>query len=137
MFCSHCGKELADEAVMCPNCGTPTKNMTVNKLQSPKDAHSTGISAVVLTLSIIAFVTGIVFGAFFYVYRNAVLLLYVISAVTILPALVSLSLGIYLLSTSAKSGNAKAMSVVAVTLSAIVLTFLFISGCIIVAQYFI
>lgn len=24
MFCSHCGKELADAAPLCPNCGTPT-----------------------------------------------------------------------------------------------------------------
>lgn len=26
MFCAKCGKELFDEAVMCPQCGTPTKN---------------------------------------------------------------------------------------------------------------
>ncbi len=24
MFCKNCGKELADTAVMCPNCGAPT-----------------------------------------------------------------------------------------------------------------
>ncbi len=24
MYCKHCGKELADEALMCPDCGTPT-----------------------------------------------------------------------------------------------------------------
>ena len=26
MYCSNCGKELADNAVMCPGCGAPTKN---------------------------------------------------------------------------------------------------------------
>lgn len=26
MFCTKCGKELFDEAVMCPQCGTPTHN---------------------------------------------------------------------------------------------------------------
>lgn len=26
MFCTKCGKELFDEAVMCPQCGTPTIN---------------------------------------------------------------------------------------------------------------
>lgn len=26
MFCEHCGKALSDEAVMCPNCGAPTRN---------------------------------------------------------------------------------------------------------------
>ncbi len=26
MFCSNCGKELADNAVMCTSCGAPIKN---------------------------------------------------------------------------------------------------------------
>ena len=26
MFCTKCGKELFDEAVICPQCGTPTEN---------------------------------------------------------------------------------------------------------------
>ena len=26
MYCTKCGKELFDEAVMCPQCGTPTIN---------------------------------------------------------------------------------------------------------------
>lgn len=26
MFCTHCGKELNDQAVICPNCGVPTGN---------------------------------------------------------------------------------------------------------------
>ncbi len=25
MFCKNCGKELADTAFMCPNCGAPTQ----------------------------------------------------------------------------------------------------------------
>ena len=25
MFCKNCGKELADNAFMCPNCGAPTQ----------------------------------------------------------------------------------------------------------------
>ena len=27
MFCSHCGKEIADEAVICLNCGCKTSNV--------------------------------------------------------------------------------------------------------------
>lgn len=29
MFCTKCGKELFDEAVMCPQCGTPTINAQI------------------------------------------------------------------------------------------------------------
>lgn len=25
MFCNKCGKEIADNAIMCPHCGAPTK----------------------------------------------------------------------------------------------------------------
>lgn len=28
MFCSKCGKEIFDEAVICPNCGCPTNSTT-------------------------------------------------------------------------------------------------------------
>lgn len=28
MFCSNCGKEIADNAFMCPQCGAPTKKET-------------------------------------------------------------------------------------------------------------
>lgn len=27
MYCTHCGKEINDDAVICVNCGVPTKNM--------------------------------------------------------------------------------------------------------------
>lgn len=33
MFCSKCGNEINDEAVICPNCGCPTKNY--NAPQTP------------------------------------------------------------------------------------------------------
>ena len=26
MYCTQCGKELAETAIVCPNCGSPTKN---------------------------------------------------------------------------------------------------------------
>lgn len=94
MYCYHCGKELSPDAVMCPECGAPTKNMKVDKVadevKAPVSSHAVGLSVVALTLSLIAFVTGIIFGAFFYVYYSSQLLLMVISATTILPAIVSL-----------------------------------------------
>ena len=30
MFCRKCGKELFDEAVVCPNCGCTTSNYTIS-----------------------------------------------------------------------------------------------------------
>ena len=33
MFCTHCGKEVNDNAVICPNCGVPTENY--NKVSKP------------------------------------------------------------------------------------------------------
>ncbi len=27
MYCSNCGKELSDQALSCPNCGHPTRNI--------------------------------------------------------------------------------------------------------------
>ena len=29
-FCSNCGKEIAENAIMCPNCGAPGKNIPAN-----------------------------------------------------------------------------------------------------------
>lgn len=39
MYCTKCGKELFDEAVMCPQCGTPTLNadMTAEKAVSSEE----------------------------------------------------------------------------------------------------
>lgn len=36
MFCIKCGKELFDEAVMCPQCGTPTSNFDASAHQFPE-----------------------------------------------------------------------------------------------------
>ena len=42
MFCKHCGKELADSAFMCPECGTPTSNMypTTNQKSASKNGET-------------------------------------------------------------------------------------------------
>lgn len=37
-YCSHCGKQIMDEAVVCPNCGCATENY------SQEDAPSTGLN---------------------------------------------------------------------------------------------
>lgn len=141
IFCRTCGKELSDEAFMCPNCGTPVSGVHDAK-QKPTEPAKTetkasGLSVVAFLLATIAFVTGIIFGAFFFVFVNSALLVYIIGASTILPALTSLSIGVYLL-ISARNGltsSAKAFSITAIVLSSVALLFLFIGGCVIVGSY--
>ncbi|MBS1196830.1 MAG: rane protein family [Proteobacteria bacterium] len=29
MFCNNCGKDISDNAMSCPSCGTPTSNVSV------------------------------------------------------------------------------------------------------------
>lgn len=41
MFCSKCGKEIMDEAVICPNCGCATNNYTTQQhTQSTTNIYS-------------------------------------------------------------------------------------------------
>lgn len=35
MFCSKCGKEIMDEAVICPSCGCPTNNFSAQSPAQP------------------------------------------------------------------------------------------------------
>ena len=138
MFCRHCGKELADDAFMCPNCGSPT-DATPLKQSAKREAekgenssHYTGLATVAFILSMIAFVTGIIFGAFFLTSSSSAILLYILSASTILPALAGISIGAYMLCVRNKiSGNAKTFAIISIVFSAVVLLFLFISGCVI------
>lgn len=38
MFCNNCGKEIADNAIMCPQCGAPMKKETPSQINaSSKD----------------------------------------------------------------------------------------------------
>ena len=41
-FCSKCGKELMDEAVICPNCGCPVEK-NVAPQENPEDKVSVGL----------------------------------------------------------------------------------------------
>lgn len=141
MYCSHCGKEISAQAIMCPFCGEPTKNAPI-KTAEPEVTTSvqgdkvTGLSIIGLILAMFAFVTGIIFGAFFYCFSSSVVLIYIIGATTILPGLAGLSLGAYVHNVSGKTnGTAKLCAVTAIVLSVIVLLFLFITASIFGANY--
>lgn len=129
MYCKHCGKEIADEAIMCPNCGTPTG--TESKVHpSAQTGTSAPFGSIALFLACFALLTGIVFGAFFYVYTESAILLYFIGFTTILPALAAVCLGITTLSRETKPREYN-MAVVAIMLAALTLTFVFLTACLV------
>jgi len=43
MFCKKCGKEILDEAVICPNCGCATGNTVQNNIVTEPDAWDKGM----------------------------------------------------------------------------------------------
>lgn len=140
MYCKHCGKEISNEAFMCPSCGEPTDKFSPAQQRQPRpstetDRKTTAIAGIGFTLSLIAFVTGTIFGSFFFVYSMSAVLLYVFSATTILPALTGLCVGIYLLVCNDGRRLVKAFATCSVVFSAIVLAFLFVGGCVIVGCY--
>ena len=65
-YCSHCGKELLDESVICPGCGCPTGFIpaaTINNTTPVKDdasAVSGGLFKPFLISGIMAFILGCV-----------------------------------------------------------------------------
>lgn len=139
MYCYHCGKELANEAPMCPNCGAPTRNFSMTKQEETAPIVSSGVNvkalaAVGLILSAIAFVTGIIFGAFFFTYSYSMVLLYILSGSTILPGLAGLSIGVYVSLLKENNNNtSKACAICTIVFASIVILFLFVGGCVIAA----
>lgn len=66
MFCSKCGKEISDDAVICPNCGVPTNNYNgaSTKLKSSSDdsGNVNTMSIVALVMSFIIPLVGFIMG---------------------------------------------------------------------------
>ena len=139
MYCRYCGKQLSDEAIMCPECGTPTKNIAptpsvqenVTAVPEVQKGPNNQLGVIGFTLSLFAFVTGIIFGAFMYVYYGAHLLIYLLGSCTILPALAGLSVCISRLKND--KGTTKALAITGIILASIVLVFLFLTLCILCA----
>jgi uncharacterized membrane protein YvbJ len=61
-YCSHCGKELLDEAVVCPNCGCPVENyQQQNQTYNQQTYQSySGLSIVGLIFSFISPLIGLI-----------------------------------------------------------------------------
>lgn len=71
MFCSECGKEIADDALFCPKCGAVTKNGIItlknqetsdriNATTEAKDNIASSAEKRIKTLNIVAIVLGLV-----------------------------------------------------------------------------
>ena len=52
MFCKNCGKDIDDNAVVCPNCGVATDNMAKS---TPAPAQKNSMAIAGLIISIIAY----------------------------------------------------------------------------------
>lgn len=50
MYCSECGNELNDKAVVCPNCGVPTKNQ--EEIITPKIGKGVAALASILIVGL-------------------------------------------------------------------------------------
>lgn len=59
MFCSHCGKEIMDEAEICPNCGCETETKKTNSSPTQKTESST-IGILAITFSILGGIFGLI-----------------------------------------------------------------------------
>ena len=56
-FCTHCGAELFDEAVLCPKCGCATSQLSVNRANgAPKWSICAVIGFVLSIASLLIFI---------------------------------------------------------------------------------
>lgn len=156
MFCKRCGTQIPDDAAICPECGTATATPqtpdgTVYKRsmrgfyyksntpdvpstpRTPSTPKMLGAAAAAFALAMIAFITGIVFFAFLFTFEGAFVLVYVLGASTILPALVGFGLGIFVSVAAKGQFGARALAICACVFTAIVLFLLFVGGCVIVS----
>lgn len=86
MFCKNCGKEIDDNALVCPNCGVATEKMQQEAaITATAEAPATkkvNVCAILgLIFSILAFVGIWVFGWLFYIGAPAALVLSIVGIV--------------------------------------------------------
>lgn len=69
MFCSKCGKEISDDAVICPNCGVPTNNyqgasnQPKSKVDDGSNVNTMSIIALVMSfiVPLVGFIMGLIY----------------------------------------------------------------------------
>ena len=55
-YCSHCGKEIIDEAIVCPNCGC-----SVHPKKTEADIPSTGLNVLAFLIPIVGLILYILY----------------------------------------------------------------------------
>ncbi len=60
MYCSKCGRELFDEAVICPYCGCPTQNYNNNTVTF-EDKSNIWLCLLSVLFPIVGIILGVVF----------------------------------------------------------------------------
>lgn len=60
-FCRKCGEEIDNEAVICPKCGVPQRELKTNSSQREYDDQSSGLPIVSALIPLIGFVLALVF----------------------------------------------------------------------------
>lgn len=66
MFCTHCGKEINDDAVICVNCGVPTRNMAIQTQMQPQAFQEKKLNGLGLAGFIVSLLS-LWLGAYFFV----------------------------------------------------------------------
>ena len=133
MYCRYCGKQISEEAIMCPECGTPTKPLSSTPFVEEKTPEVKTPSNIPWTiigflLTAFAFLTGIVFGSVMLASVKGAALLYVIGPASILPALAGISILISTLKN--ETGVKKILALVGIGLAGVALLFVFIAVCV-------
>ena len=64
MFCSKCGSEIMEEAVICPKCGCYTSNANVSKIN--KSVKSTQTSSLKTAAKILMIISCVCMGFWFF-----------------------------------------------------------------------
>ncbi len=125
MYCKHCGKELSDEAIMCPDCGTPTEKGSARKPERISGTPQKRTCAVTgFVLSIICFVATFVLVTIEMCFGR----LGTTDTLAILPGLAGLIFSIFGLGEAKKNGDgvARGLAITGIVLSAVALFYCFI-----------
>ena len=132
MYCKNCGKELANDAIMCPNCGSPTgvSPQSAKKLPAQQSAQSGSIPFVAFIVSVLALFLAPFVCAVFFVCYNVYVIIFVFIAL-ILLAVSGFILALYAISgVKSQQGRTRVFSIIGIVFTSVVLLLLVVMLCV-------